>query len=134
MINPPTEEELTRIPRLLETRGGKMLDKIIYEWIGYLSAQFYVAEYDPEKRKCFGYIVDIRDCFMPNLKGPGLGSGWSYFPLDPLIEGGGPGGMQVVRHIDWKERRAGDVELIVEMYRIKGIPTANGGEWDYRVH
>lgn len=131
MINPPTEAELRRIPKLLETTGQRMFNKIIYECFFSTFKFYYVAEYDPDKSICFGFLVNLVRQFLPKdmdlrqIRGLRARwgqddvyeySGWGDFPIDPSYEMY-HGDIGAIRDSKWRARKAGDVEMIVETYR-----------------
>jgi hypothetical protein len=77
MWNVPTKERLDKIPRLYETEGVELKDKLIYLHFFIGSCDWYVAEYDG-KDLFFGYAI---------LNGDIVNSEWgiiSYSELQSL--------------------------------------------------
>lgn len=56
MWNQPTKEQLAKIPRLYETEGIPLKDKLIYHHFFIGGCDWYVAEYDGEDL-FWGYVI-----------------------------------------------------------------------------
>ena len=76
MRNPPTNEELAQIPRLETTKSEKVENRRMYDIYRLQNKSWYVAEYSPETRTFYGYVVDHKHL----EKGA-----WEYFSLDGLL-------------------------------------------------
>jgi len=76
MWNKPTDKQLERMPRLYETEGTPLEDKIIHQHYFIGASDWYCVEYDPNDRLFFGYTI---------LNGDRQNSEWGYTSLDDLV-------------------------------------------------
>ena len=104
MWNEPTSAELARIPSLYQTDNIPAAEKIIHEHFFIAGCDWYAAEYASADRLFFGYAI-LNDDFQD--------SEWGYFSFDELraisIQG-----VEIDRDLDWKQRKASEVERIVQ--------------------
>ena len=77
MWNKPSDEELARMPRLYETESIPLEDKTIHQHYFIGGSDWYMAEYGPEERLFFGYVV---------LNGDREMAEWGYTSLDELAD------------------------------------------------
>lgn len=103
MYNEPTDSELEKIPRLYSTEEFPSADIIIHAHFFIGGCDWYIAEYDPEKRLFFGYVI-LGDDYV--------NAEWGYISLDELCEVRTPKGFEIDRDLYWKPRKAKDVERI----------------------
>ena len=94
-------KELERlIPKLYEEEDTLPADKMIYThyFHPYGKGDWWVAEYDPIERLCFGY-ASIQ------------GGEWGYFSLDELESLKGFGGINMIeRDLSWKPIKFGEIK------------------------
>ncbi len=85
-----TELEQT-IPLLYATEDTPLDNKMVYAKFFTPDANWtwYVTEYDPTERLCFGYVI-------------GHESEWGYFSLDELESVRGPFGLEIERDIHFE--------------------------------
>lgn len=85
-----TELEQT-IPLLYATEDTPLDNKMVYAKFFTPDANWtwYVTEYDPNERLCFGYVI-------------GHESEWGYFSLDELESVRGPFGLEIERDIHFE--------------------------------
>ena len=76
MWNAPTEKRLNAIPRLYETEGVELKDKLIYLHFFIGSCDWYVAEYDGQDT-FWGYAI---------LNGDDQNAEWGYISFNELKE------------------------------------------------
>lgn len=84
--------ELERmIPLLYDTEDTPLDNKMVYAkfFTPDASWSWYVTEYDPNERLCFGYVI-------------GHESEWGYFSLDELESVRSPYGLAIERDIHFK--------------------------------
>ena len=99
MWNEPSDDELYRMPRLYETEGTPLEDKIIHQHYFIGSSDWYMAEYDPADRQFFGYVILNNDHEMAE---------WGYSSLDELVDLN-VCGIEVDRDLHWKPTRFEDI-------------------------
>ncbi|MCG8533343.1 MAG: DUF2958 domain-containing protein [Desulfovibrionales bacterium] len=103
MWNPPTAEQLSKLPRLYETEEIPLQDKIIHLHFFIGDCDWFVAEYDGDDT-FFGYVI---------LLGDTQNAEWGYFSLSELLD------IQVsyveIEHdLYWDVRPASQVKEIME--------------------
>ena len=74
MWNTPSQERLDQIPRLYETEGTPLGDKLIYLHFFLGGCDWYIAEYDGEDI-FFGYAI---------LNGDIINAEWGYISFNEL--------------------------------------------------
>ena len=74
MWNTPAQERLDQIPRLCETEGTPLSDKLIYLHFFFGGCDWYIAEYDGEDI-FFGYAI---------LNGDIINAEWGYISFSEL--------------------------------------------------
>lgn len=99
MWNRPSDAELGRMPRLYETEGTPLQDKIIYQHYFIGGSDWYMAEYDPNDRLFFGYAILNNDHEMAE---------WGYSSLDELADIS-VRGIEVDRDLHWKPKKFRDI-------------------------
>jgi len=77
MWNKPSEHELRRLPALYSTEDVPLKEKMIYMHFFIGGCDWYAAEYDPENRIFFGFVILNND--LQNAE-------WGYFSLDELAD------------------------------------------------
>lgn len=111
MWNEPTSNQLEKLPKLYETEGVSLEDKMIHMHFFIGGSDWYIAEYDPVDRLMFGYAILNNDL---------LNSEWGIIPYDELKELSIGPGFEIDRDLHWKPARAIDVDRIKEAYEYKG--------------
>ncbi len=96
MWNEPTGTELRRLPRLYETDGTSLEDKVIGMHFFLGACDWYAVEYSPADRVFFGYA---------NL-GNDRCAEWGYFSLDELVSLRTRQGFEVDRDLHWTPTKA----------------------------
>ncbi len=99
MWNKPSDEELSRMPRLYETENVPLEDKIIHQHYFIGSCDWYMAEYGPEERLFFGHAILNND--LQNAE-------WGYTSLDELADIN-VRGIEIDRDLYWEPKRFGDI-------------------------
>ena len=107
MINRPTESELLELANIKIDKNTPLEDRVIYMHLFLDGHSWYVADYDLKRRRFFGYMIPNND--YPNAR-------WDYFSFDELCQMKGRIHSEVVRNIDWKPRRAIEVDSIRDAY------------------
>jgi len=104
MWNKPTEEELNKLPKLYATENMPEDDKevLMHFFIG--GSDWYVAEYSPEKRIFFGFVIMNGDLEMAE---------WGYSSLDEMsaikfI------GLEIDHDLYWKPKKFREVRADLE--------------------
>jgi hypothetical protein len=85
-----TEEVIKQLPPISRVEGEKTL--LIRLYTPWVFQSWEIAEYDPEKRLCYGWVC-------------GLENNWGYFNLDELEKIRGPYGLKIVRDLAFKPIR-----------------------------
>lgn len=102
MWNEPREDELVRLPKLYDTDGVLLEDKLIHMHFFIGGCDWYVSEYSPEERLFFGYAI-LHDDFQ--------NAEWGYMSFDEMrainIKG-----IEIDRDLHWKPTRAINIERI----------------------
>lgn len=106
--NTPKDSELAKMPKLYETEGTPLDEKLIYEHFFLGASDWLMAEYDPSDRLFFGYAILNADLDM---------SEWGYISFDELKEikvplklNGIPVGYaEVERESGWHPKKFADV-------------------------
>ena len=102
MWNPPGESELRKIPKLYETEGTALGDKLIHMHFYIGNSDWYMAEYDGEDI-FFGYAILGGDQEMAE---------WGYISYRELRELNVPPGIEIERDLHWRPRKAGEIKKI----------------------
>lgn len=105
MWNEPCQERLDRIPRLYETEGIPLKDKLVQMHFFLGGCDWFVVEYSPEERLFFGFAILNHD--LANAE-------WGYFSLDELRALRVGPGFEVDCEIEefWSVRPACEVDYI----------------------
>lgn len=99
MWNQPTEKQLNKIPRFYSSEQTPLREKKIYMHFFLFSADWYIAEYDPDDRIFFGFA-----CL-----GDPQNAEWGYVSFDELIQLRTKDGFQVDRDLHWKPKMAWEI-------------------------
>lgn len=110
MWNEPTRDLLEKLPKLYETEKIAIKNKMIHMHFFIFGTDWYVAEYDPEEKIFWGFVILNEDY---------MNAEWGYFALSELKEISFVG-FKVDRDLHWKTRKASEVDKIVK---------AQGGRW-----
>ena len=102
MWNVPTERELGRIPRLYQSDGIPLEDKLIYLHFFIGGSDWYIAEYDGEDL-FFGYAILNGDANMAE---------WGYISFRELKELTVPPGFEVDCDLFWEVKKASQIKKI----------------------
>jgi len=104
MWNEPNEERLSKVPGLYETEKVPLQDKLIHLHFFIGGCDWYVAEYDHEKRLFWGFAILNFD--YQNAE-------WGYFSFDELREVN-VSGVEVDCELEkfWRVRKACEIENI----------------------
>jgi hypothetical protein len=103
MWNTPDAQILAQqIPCLYETEGVPLKDKLIYLHFFLFGCDWYIAEYDPDKRLFFGYAILNED--FQNAE-------WGIISFNEL-ESLNYNGFEVECDEHWTPRPAGEVPNI----------------------
>lgn len=104
MWNPPTENQLNKLPKLYETEKTRTEDKKIFLHFFIASTDWYIVEYDPQEGLFFGFTILNND--LENAE-------WGYISFAELkhIK---IGFVEVDRDLHWNVRKASEVEQIVK--------------------
>jgi hypothetical protein len=104
MWNTPTEDRLSRIPRLYETEHTPLQEKLIYLHFFIGSCDWYVAEYDGEDI-IWGFAI-LNDDFQ--------NAEWGYISLSELKSIKVGGWLEIDCELEefWKVRKASEIEKI----------------------
>jgi len=103
MWNEPTDEELRRLPELYSTEHVSARDKMIHMHFFLGGCDWYVAEYGRLRREFFGFAIFNDD--LQNAE-------WGSFSYDELRSVRVGPGFEVDRDLNWRPRKASDVERI----------------------
>lgn len=111
MINAPTTEQLSKIPRLNETETILPEDKIVHLHFQIDHCHWWALEWDLEGT-FFGYVM---------LKGCSLEAEFGYFTLSELQEVKIDGWLEVENDPTWIPRAVKDVGLIRETMHFQSL-------------
>jgi len=100
--NKPTKEQLAKIPRLYETEGIPLKDKLIYHHFFIGGCDWYVAEYDGEDL-FWGYVILNGDLEMAE---------WGYISFEELKRIKIPPGFEIDCETCWQVKKAIQIEKI----------------------
>ena len=115
MWNEPTQNQLSKLPRLYETEEIPLQEKMIHMHFFLGSCEWYIAEYDKEEDLFWGYAILNAD--LENGE-------WGYISYEELKElkaravvNGIPGNelrgfFEVDRDVHWKPIKAGEIPKI----------------------
>ncbi len=106
MWNEPSENILSKIPKLYETEGIELKEKLIYLHFFIGSCDWYVTEYDGEN-VFFGFAILNND--LENAE-------WGYVSFSEL-KSISIGICQVDCEMNWKVRKAFKIEKICKAQR-----------------
>tara|TARA_B100000614_G_scaffold252346_1_gene264891 strand:- start:1202 stop:1528 length:327 start_codon:yes stop_codon:yes gene_type:complete len=101
MKNPPTPEQLAKIPRLYETDNIQTKDKIIHLHFSFLSCGWYIAEFDGQ---------DTLLCFAI-LNGNLAMAEWGMVSYE-FLRRVNINGQEVENDINWVSKPASEVDII----------------------
>ena len=77
MWNTPTDEELATLPPFYSSEKTPIQEKMIHMHFFIGGSDWYAAEYNPEERNFFGFVILNNDYQMAE---------WGYFSLDELCD------------------------------------------------
>ena len=115
MWNEPTQNQLSKLPRLYETEEIPLQEKMIHMHFFLAGCDWYIAEYDKEENLFWGYAILNGDTEMAE---------WGYISYQELKElkvraiiKGIPGAecrgfFEVDRDVHWKPTRASEIPKI----------------------
>ena len=107
MWNEPTKEQLQEIPKLYETEGIPLPEKLIYHHFFLGLSDWYIAEYDGQ-HIFWGFAILNEDL---------INAEWGYIPFDQLKAIKIAGGLfEVDNDLYWKIRPAKEVEKIAKAF------------------
>ena len=101
MWNTPTKEQLDKIPRLYETEGITLSQKIIHLHFFMFGSDWFIAEYDGDNT-FFGFAI---------LNGDHISAEWGYIGFQELRELN-ISGFEIDCDLYWTPVRAGEIETI----------------------
>ena len=107
MRNKPAESELAELCEIPMAEDSPLEERVIYMHFFLGNSDWYVAGYDPQKRMFFGYFIPNNDYAK---------AGWGRFSLDTLDKLRLDPDLEVVRNLDWKPKKAMDVDRIRDAY------------------
>jgi len=107
MINRPTESELLKLAKIEVDKDTPLEDRVIQMHFFLDGQDWYLAEYDPKRRRFFGYFVPNDD--YHNAR-------WDHFSFDELCQMRAKANARVVRNTHWVPRRAIEVNRIRDAY------------------
>ena len=105
MWNVPTQETLSKIPRLYETEDTQLEDKIIYLHFFIGGCDWFISEFDGEDL-FWGYAILNND--YQNAE-------WGYISFTELKEIRVQGGVEVDCDLFWRVRKASEVDKITKL-------------------
>ncbi len=105
MWNEPSDEELARLPAFYSTESVPIADKLIPMHFFLGGCDWYMAEYSPQERVFFCYAI-LNDDFQ--------NAEWGYASFDELRDLKTTQGFEVDRDLNWKTRKASEIERIVQ--------------------
>lgn len=100
MWNEPSDEELSRLPRLYVTERVPLEEKVLHMHFFIGASDWYVAEYDPQDRLFFGYTILNND--LANAE-------WGYTSYDEL-RAIRVRGVEVDRDLHWEPQTLRKIE------------------------
>jgi hypothetical protein len=107
MINRPSESELLKLAQIETDKDTPLEDRVIHMHFFLDGHDWYLSEYDPQRRQFFGYLVPNDD--YHNAR-------WDYFSFDELCRMRAKANAEVVRNTHWKPKRAIEVDRIRDAY------------------
>ena len=107
MLNRPTESELLKLAGIKIDKNTPLEHRVIHMHFFLDGHDWYLAEYDPQRRRFFGYWVPNQDYQRAR---------WDFFGLDELDQMRNGTNAQLVRNPHWKPKRAIDVDRIRDAY------------------
>ncbi len=102
MWNKPTEKELSRLPVFYSTENTPLMEKTIHMHFFLGGCDWYAAEYDPESKKFFGFVILNSDYEMAE---------WGYFSFKELCDLKVTF-LEVDRDLHFKKSKAKEIEKI----------------------
>ena len=102
MWNEPTQEQLTKLPKLYQTENIPLTDKLIHLHFFIGGCDWYIAEYDGEDL-FWGYAILNSDFEMAE---------WGYISHEELKRIKIPPGIEVDNDLFWKVRKASEIDKI----------------------
>ena len=107
MINRPTESELLKLARIKINKNTPLEERVIHMHFFLDGHDWYVSEYDPQRRTFFGYRVPNDEYHR---------AGWDHFSIDELYQMRGHENRRVTRNADWTPRPALKIDRIRDAY------------------
>ena len=102
MWNEPTKEQLAKIPRIYETEGVSLKEKLIWVHFFIGGADWYITEYDGEDL-FWGYAI---------LNGDLEAAEWGYISFEELKSIKIPPGFEIDCETCWQVKKAIQIEKI----------------------
>lgn len=99
MLNEPTEEELSKVPRLYTTEKTPLAEKIVYFHFFCWNSDWWILEYDPKDRLFFG----IAKIFEYEL---------GYISYDEMKGMRAFGAIEIERDTDFEIKKVKDIEKL----------------------
>ena len=103
MWNEPAKEQLAKIPRLYETEGVPLREKLVWLHFFIGGCDWYVAEYDEEENLFWGYAILNGDLEMAE---------WGYIGFEELKRIKIPPGFEIDCETCWQVKKAIQIEKI----------------------
>ena len=110
MINRPAESELAKLADMKIDKNTPLEDRVIHMHFFLDGHDWYLSEYDPQKRVFFGYMVPKDD--YRNAR-------WDYFSIDHLDQIKSKTSSQVIRNTHWEPKPAIKIDRIRDAYNWK---------------
>ena len=107
MINRPTESELAQLCEIPAAENTPLEERVVHMHFFLGNSAWYMAGYDPRSQVFYGYVIPDNDYAR---------AGWGRFSLSELDRLRQGADDQVVRNLDWKPKRAMEVDRIREAY------------------
>ena len=107
MINRPTESELLQLAQIKIDKNTPLEERVIHMHFFLDGHDWYVSEYDPQRRHFFGYTIPNDEYHRAR---------WYYFSFDELCRMRAKANAEVIRNTDWIPKRAIEVDRIRDAY------------------
>ncbi len=107
MRNKPTESELAELCEIPVAEKTPLEERVIHMHFFLGKSDLYVSAYDPQRQMFFGYFIPNNDYET---------AGWGQFSLEEMDRLRLAPDLEVTRNLDWKPKRAMDVDRIRDAY------------------
>ena len=107
MRNRPNESELLELAQIEIDENTPLEDRMIHMHFFADGHDWYVSEYDPQRRHFFGYMIPYDDYHQAR---------WGYFSFDGLDRTRTKANAEVVRNTHWTPKQAIDIDRIRDAY------------------